>query len=156
MARKGGNPDLVKYRFTSGSERAKKAQIRSVEVQKQKHSVFKTVRAIVDDPAPDSIVNDAIIQFWKMRGIPRSKITPMMAELTPIYAKAVREADMFVLERIYKLLGLAFESTKENNVNIALSNAEDKPLKHDLSGGLSIEFIEVTPEPVEENEQVQV
>ena len=154
MARKGGNPDLVKYRFTS--EKAKIAQKRSTEVQKQKHSVFKTVRSIVDDPAPDSIVNDAIIQFWKMRGIPRSKITPMMAELTPIYAKAVREADMFVLERIYKLLGLSFESTKENNVNIALSNAEDKPLKHDLSGGLSIEFIEVTPEPVEENEQVQV
>lgn len=154
MARKGGNPDLVKYRFTS--EKAKLAQKRSTEVQKQKHSVFKTVRSIVDDPAPDSIVNDAIIAFWKMRGIPRSKITPMMAELTPIYAKAVRECDMFVLERIYKLLGLSFESTKEQNVTVALSNAEDKPLKHDISGGLAIEFVEVQPEPVEENEQVQV
>ena len=156
MARKGGNPDLVKYRFTSGSERAKKAQIRSVEVQKQKHSVFKTVRAIVDDPAPDSIVNEAIITFWKMRGIPRSKITPMMAELTPIYAKAVREADIFVLERIYKILGLSFESTKENNVSVALSNADDKPLQHDISGGLAIEFVEVKPEPVEANEQEPV
>ena len=156
MARKGGNPDLAKYRFTSGSERAKKAQIRSVEVQKQKHSVFKTVRAIVDDPAPDLLLNDNIVLFWKMRGIPRSKITPMMAELTPIYANAVNKADIFVLERIYKILGLSFESSKEQNVNVALSNADDKPLKHDISGGLAIEFIEVKPEPVEENEQVEV
>ena len=154
MARKGGNPDLVKYRFTS--ESAKKYSGMAAEARKRKYSVFATVRSIVDDPAPDSFINDAIVTFWKLRGIPRSKITPMMVELTPVYAKAVKEADILVLERIYKLLGLAFESTKEQNVNVALSNAEDKPLKHDISGGLAIEFIEVKPEPVEDNEQVEV
>ena len=154
MARKGGNPDLVKYRFTS--ESAKKYSGMAAEARKRKYSVFATVRSIVDDPAPDAFINDAVVQFWKLRGITRSKITPMMVELTPVYAKAVRDADILVLERVYRILGLAFESTKENNVNVALSNADDKPLQHDISGGLSIEFIEVKPEQVEADEQEAV
>lgn len=152
MARKGGNPDLKPFT----PEKARAAGKRSGEIRHKKASTFRAARAIIDSCAPNSIVNDKIADFWIKHGVNREDITPMMAEITPIYANAVAQSDMATLERVYKLLGISFESSREHNVKMSLENADDKPLKHDISGGLSITFEEVKPEPVEENEQEKV
>lgn len=152
MARKGGNPDLKPFT----SEKARAAGKRSGEVRNKKASTFRAARAIIDTAAPDTIVSDAIADFWAKHGVNRDDITPMLAEITPIYAKAVKDADMATLERVYKLIGISFESNREHNVKVSLENADDKPLKHDISGGLSITFEEVKPESIEDNEQEKV
>lgn len=152
MARKGGNPDLKPYT----PEKAREAAMKSAEVRRAKASTFRAVRAIVDSCAPNSIVSDKIADFWEKHGVKRKDITPMMAEITPIYANAVAQGDMSTLERVYRLLGISFESNREHNVKVSLENADDKPLKHDISGCLEITFEEVKPEPVEENEQEKV
>ena len=152
MARKGGNPDLKPFT----PEKARAAGKRSGEIRHKKASTFRAARAIIDSVAPDKIVSEKIRDFWEKHGVGRDEITPMLVEITPIYANAVAQGDMATLERVYKLIGISFESSREHNVKVSLENADDKPLKHDISGGLSITFEEVKPEPVEENEQEKV
>lgn len=108
------------------SETARAAQKKSVEVRRMKYAMFKSVRAIIETTAPDSIVSDKIKDFWQKHGVPRAKITPMLAEITPIYANAVAQGDMATLERIYRLLGLAFDSSKEHNISDSRSEDEEK------------------------------
>lgn len=91
-----------------------------------KYAMFKSVRAIIETTAPDSIVSDKIKDFWEKHGVPRAKITPMLAEITPIYANAVAQGDMATLERIYRLLGLAFDSSKEHNITDSRGEDEEK------------------------------
>lgn len=122
MARKGGNPDLKPYT----SEKAREAQKKSVESRKKKYAMFKSVRAIIETTAPDSIVSDKIRDFWAKHGVSRDKITPMLAEITPIYANAVAQGDIMVLERVYRLLGLAFDSSKEHNISDSVGETEEK------------------------------
>lgn len=127
MARKGGNPELAKFRFTS--ETGRKAAEKSHESFRRRFSAFAAVRPIVDEAAPDSMLPPPVIDFWKKHGVEKSKITPLMAELTPIYANAIRDGDIQVLERVYKLLGLSFESNREHNINLSVGNLEDKPFE---------------------------
>lgn len=108
------------------SETAKVASRKGLEVRLMKYNTFKTVRSIIDTTAPDSMVNDKIAKFWAMRGISRIRITPMMAELTPTYANAIAAGDINALERLYRLLGLAFDSTREHNTNEAMGESEEK------------------------------
>ena len=108
------------------SETAREAQKKSVEVRRMKYAMFKSVRAIIETTAPDSIVSDKIKDFWEKHGVPRAKITPMLAEITPIYANAVAQGDMATLERIYRLLGLAFDSSKEHNITDSRGEDEEK------------------------------
>ena len=122
MARKGGNPDLKPYT----PEKAREAQKKSVESRKKKYAMFKSVRAIIETTAPDSIVSDKIRDFWAKHGVSRDKITPMLAEITPIYANAVAQGDIMVLERVYRLLGLAFDSSKEHNISDSIGETEEK------------------------------
>ena len=148
MAGKRGNPNIAKTQFNS--ERAREAARRSAEVRREKSNTFKTAKALVDGEATKDMLNDSVVKFWAMRGVPKNKITPMMAEIAPIYNDAVRNHDMATLERVYRLFGVMFESDKENNVKVSLKNADGQPLKHEVSGGLVIQFEEVKPEPLDE------
>lgn len=121
MARRG-NPNLKPLT----SEKAREAQKKSVESRKKKYAMFKSVRAIIETTAPDSIVSDKIRDFWAKHGVSRDKITPMLAEITPIYANAVAQGDIMVLERVYKLLGLSFDSSKEHNISDSIGETEEK------------------------------
>ena len=121
---KRGNPNIAKYRFTT--ESARKAQQKGVEVRAIRYSMFKSVRSIIETTAPDDLVNDKIAKFWSMRGVPRNKITPMMAELTPTYANAIASGDIQILERLYRLFGLAFDSNREHNINDSVGDTEEK------------------------------
>lgn len=136
-----------RYKFTP--EAASRAGKRSAEVRREKGQTFKTAKALVDAQASDDLLNPAVVKFWAMRGVPKDKITPMMAEISPIYNDAVVKKDMATLERVYRLFGVMFESDKENNVKVALENADGNPLKHDISGGLNITFETKQPEPLE-------
>ena len=136
-----------RYKFTP--EAARRAGKRSAEVRREKGQTFKTAKALVDAQASDDLLNPAVVKFWAMRGVPKDKITPMMAEIAPIYNDAVGKKDMATLERVYRLFGVMFESDKENNVKVALENADGNPLKHDISGGLNITFETKQPEPLE-------
>lgn len=144
MARKGGNPDIRKYSFDS--ERAKAAAAKSRESRKQKAAQWRSVRSLIDSTAPVELRSPAMVDFWKKHGVDEKEITPMMAELTPIYADAIKNHDLDSLERIYKLFGLTFDSTKEQNLKVAFEN----PLEQNISGGLSVEIVERKPEPIEE------
>lgn len=144
MARKGGNPDIKKFCFDS--ERAKLAGKKSAESRKRKASQWFAVRALIDSTAPADLRVPGIVDFWKKHGIDEKDITPMMAEVTPIYVDAVKDHDLDKLERIYKLFGLAFDSTKDQNIKVAFEN----PLEQNISGGLSIEIVEKKPEPIDE------
>lgn len=108
------------------SETAREAQKKSVEVRRMKYAMFKTVRTIIETTAPDSMVSEKIKDFWAKHNVPRNKITPLMAEITPIYANAINSGDMATLERIYRLLGLAFESSKEHNITDSRGEDEEK------------------------------
>lgn len=146
---KRGNPRIKEIGFKQNPEKARAAAKRSAEVRREKANTFKTAKALVDAQACDDLLNPAVVKFWAMRGVPKSKITPMMAEIAPIYNDAVGKKDMATLERIYKLFGVMFESDKENNVKVSLANDNGEPLKHDISGGLKITFEEKKPEPIE-------
>ena len=73
------------------------------------------------------------------------KITPMMAEITPIYSAAIRDGDLVALERIYRLLGVTFESNKEHNINVSVGNTDDKPFEINYI----VDGIKQNPEMVE-------
>lgn len=127
MARKGGNPELKKFHFNS--ETAKAAQKKSTESQRKRFSVFSKVRPIIEETAPDSILTDNIVNFWAKHGVEREGITPMLVEITPVYAQAIKDMDFAVLERIYRLLGIAFDSNREHNINVSVGNVDDKPFE---------------------------
>lgn len=127
MARKGGNPDIKQHQFNS--ETAREAAYKSAEARRRKYSAFSAVRPIIDEVAPDEMLPESIVTFWRKHGVERDKITPMMAEITPIYASAIQAQDIAVLERVYKLLGLTFDSNREHNINVSLGNKEDKPFE---------------------------
>lgn len=148
MARKGGNPDLAKYRFTS--ETARKASLKAAKVRNERHSTFRSVRAIVERTAPDTIVTAKIEDFWEKHNVPRVKITPLMAELTPIYAKAVSTGDILVLERIYKILGITFDSTREHNTNDSVGEEQEKSFEINyIVDGTKQEPLQIECEQVE-------
>lgn len=147
---KRGNPHIEKNYWNS--DKAKEMAKRSHEARTKKKelaSAFKALRALVDKAAPKELLTEKVVEFWRIHGVARDQITPLMAETTPIYADAISNRDIKTLDMLYKLYGISFESTKEHNVKVALSNDDDKPLKHDVSGGLTIEFAEKKPEPIE-------
>lgn len=139
---KRGNPNIRKLAFTSETARAaaKKSRIS----QKNKCSMFKAVRALIDDCAPKVMLKEGVVRFWEMHGVEENQITSMMAELTPIYIDALNNHDLDSLERIYKMLGLTFDSTKEQNVKLAFDN----PLETKSTGELVINIVEKKPEPI--------
>lgn len=140
---KRGNPNITKYSFTSETARA--AASKSHLSQKKKASMFKAVRALIDDEAPSEMLKDGVVRFWEMHGVKKEQITSMMAELTPIYVDALNNHDLDHLERIYKMLGLTFDSTKEQNIKLAFEN----PLEQNVNGELKIEILEKKPEPID-------
>lgn len=147
---KRGNPHIEKNFWDK--EKAREMALRSHEARTKKKELanaFKATRSLVDFAAPKELVNESIMEFWKRRGVARDRITPLMAETTPMYAEAIAQKDIKTLKIIYELYGVTFESNKEHNVKVSLSNDDDKPLKHDISGGLKIEFVEKKPEPIE-------
>lgn len=128
---KKGNPNInqinVSTRITK--ETAKEYQRRSADSRKRNCSAFAAVRALIDEQATPSLLPDGVVKFWETHCVPREKITPLMAEITPIYAAAIREGDIVTLERIYRLLGLTFDSNKEHNINVSVGNKDDKPFE---------------------------
>ena len=146
MARKGGNPDIKKFCFTP--ETARKAAQKSRETRKQKAAQWRSVRSLIDSTAPVALRTAGVIEFWKAHGVDEKEITPMMAEITPIYADAIKNHDIDALERIYKLFGLAFDSTKEQNLKVAFENHLQQDV--DIKGGLTLEIVEKKPEPINE------
>ena len=144
MARKGGNPDIKKFCFTP--ETARKAAQKSRESRKQKAAQWKSVRALIDSTAPVDMRPKPLVDFWAKHGVDEKEITPMMAEVTPIYIDAIKEHDLDKLERIYKLFGLTFDSTKDQNLKVAF----ESPLEQNVSGGLTVEIVEKKPEPIDE------
>lgn len=130
-----GRKDIYKDAKPFDSKRAKRAGVLSGIVKRIKKSTFKATSAITDTRAPDEMVNKTVEQFWKMRNVERDDITPMMAEVTGLYANAVYNNKdepltlmerIAVLERIYKLFGIAFESNKEHNENERKEGEEEK------------------------------
>lgn len=144
MARKGGNPDIVKYSFRKGESRCAEAAKKAHESRARHFSAFQSVRSIVETAVPAESLNESIVSFWKSRGVEKENISPMMAEIAPIYADALKNHDIAVLERVYKLLGLTFESNREHNINVSLGNKEDKPFEINyIIGGKKVDPNEI-------------
>ena len=131
--------------YSFNSETARAAASKAHISRKRNAMMFKAVRALVDDGAPKEMLKDGVVKFWEMHGVKKDQITSMMAELTPIYADAINNRDLERLEKIYKMLGLTFESTKEQNIKLAFEN----PLEQKVEGGLKIEIAEKKPEPID-------
>lgn len=123
-----GNPHIneinQKTRFTSAN--AKAFAEKSHEARRKKKLMFQSLRALVDEQAPEEMLPPGVVEFWKRHGVPKDSITPIMAETTPIYADAINARDLPTLATLYRLYGVTFESTREHNVNVAVGNAEDK------------------------------
>ncbi len=127
MKRKG-NPHINEInkgtRITSAN--AKEYAERARESRRRKKLMFQSLRSLVDERAPDEMLPDGVVEFWKRHGVDKDSITPIMAETTPIYADAINNRDLPTLATLYKLYGVTFESTREHNVNVAVGNAEDR------------------------------
>ena len=104
------------------------------EIKRIKRNTFKSASKITDSQAPDEMVTKDIERFWKMRNVKREDITPMMAEVTAIYAKALYDKEepmslierITILERIYRLFGIAYESNHEHNASEKNSEGEER------------------------------
>ena len=145
--KKVGNPRIndtnVSTRITK--ENAREYQRRANEARKKNYAQWKSVQVMVNETAPDALLPAPVVDFWAKHGIERDRITPQMAEITPIYAAAIRDADFATLERIYRLFGLTFESNKEHNVNVVVGNKDDKPFEINYI----VDGIKQNPEMVE-------
>lgn len=126
-----GNRDIntVNKSTRFNSETARIANKKSHEAKRRKCSAFNAVRPLVDETAPVAMLPDGVVKFWENHGVSRDSITPLMAEITPIYAAAIKEGDIGTLERVYRLLGLTFDSNREHNINVSLGNKDDKPFE---------------------------
>lgn len=145
----GGNPRIVEFskktRFTK--ENAREMNRRSHEAQRRKASAFASVRALIDETAPAEMLPAPVVDFWKKHGVERDSITPLMAEITPIYAAAIRDGDMGTLERVYRLLGVTFDSNREHNINLSVGNTDERAFEINyIVNGEKIEAEEVSPE----------
>lgn len=145
--RKAGNPKINEINKSTRitPEKAREYQRRSCEARKKNCSAFAAVRALIDEQATPTLTPEPVIKFWEAHCVPRDKITPLMAEITPIYSAAIRDGDIVTLERIYRLLGLTFDSNREHNINVSVGNRDDKPfeIKYIVDG------IEKAPEIIE-------
>lgn len=131
MANRRGNPKIAeagrKTRFTS--ENAVENAVKSNQKQAAKRNTFASAQGMIDLPASEEYLTPSVVKFWADRNVPKENITPMLAEITPIYADAIRNRDLATLERIYRLLGLTFDCRREHNINLSLGNADDKPFE---------------------------
>lgn len=130
-----GRKDFAKEGKPFDSKRGKSAGVISGIVRRIKKDTFKAASLITDTRAPDEMVTASVEKFWKMRNVDRDSITPMMAEVTELYARAVyndKEEPMSlseriaVLERIYKLFGIAYDSNREHNASKRNESDEEK------------------------------
>ena len=144
---KVGNPRINKTNVSTRitKDNAREFQKRSAESRKRNCSAFAAVRALIDQQATEQLLPDPVVKFWAAHCVPKDKITPMMAEITPIYSEAIRQGDLVALERIYRLLGVTFESNKEHNINVSVGNTDDKPFEINYI----VDGIKQNPEMVE-------
>lgn len=148
---KRGNPNISAlgklHAFKKGSTKAKEASRKGLEARKKKASLFANVRPMVDFAMPASKITDKMAEFWESRNIPRDKITPVLADITPSFVEALNNRDWPTIHDIYKFLGLSFESTRDQNIKVAFEN--ELETKTEISGEMVIQFVEQKPEPIE-------
>lgn len=126
-----GNPDINRINMGTriNSANAKEYAERANAAKRRKRMMFASLRKLVDERAPDEMLPDGVVEFWRRHGVPRDEITPVMAETTAMYADAINARDFATLERIYRLYGLTFESNREHNINVSVGNQDDRPFE---------------------------
>lgn len=148
---KRGNPNISalgkQHAFKKGDSKAKEASRKGLEARKKKACLFANVRPMVDFALPSAKVNEKLAEFWESRNVPRDKITPVLADITPTFVEALNNRDWNTIHDIYKFLGLSFESTRDHNIKVAFEN--ELETKTELSGEMVIQFVEQKPEPIE-------
>lgn len=150
MSRKGGHPDFKKmaekHIWKKGDPKAVEAAHKSHEVRRQKKIIFATMRSYAEVPADEKDLSESLIAFWEKRGIPKEEITAMMVDISPMLADAIKAHDLDSYYKLMEMLGLTFNSTKEQNVKLTFENS----LNANVSGEMNITFEEKKPESVED------
>lgn len=131
MEKRRGNSRIneINRKTRINSANAKEYAERANASKRKKRLMFATLRKLVDERAPDSMLPDGVVEFWKRHGVERDEITPVMAETTGIYADAINARDFGTLERLYRLYGIHFDSSREHNVSVSLGNRDDRPFE---------------------------
>lgn len=145
MSCKGGNPLIVKHRFKKGDKRAAECALLAAEAKRKKRSIFASVRDYSEVIMPEEKIPEGVYKFWELRNVEKSNITAMMVDLTPILNNALKEGDFDTYYKVMEMLGLTFNSTKEQNLKVAFEN----PLQAEVNGELKIEIVEKKPEPID-------
>lgn len=150
MARKGGHPDFKemakKNLWKKGDPKAKLAAEKSAEVRRQKKLIFATMRSYAEVPAKEEDLSDSLVAFWEKRGIPKDSITAMMIDISPMLVDAIKGHDLDAYYKLMEMLGLTFNSTKEQNLKLTFENS----LNANVNGEMNITFEEKKPESVED------
>lgn len=146
MARKGGNPEVMKkHLWKKGDPKAVEAAYKSHEARRKNISIFNAIRPYATIACREEDLTEPLVKFWEQRGIERENITAMMKDLSPMLLDALQDHDFDKYYKIMDMLGLTFNSTKEQNVKVAFASE----LNTNVNGELKISFEEVKPEPID-------
>lgn len=139
------SPNLQKRRrFQKGDPRTVECAYKSHEAHRRNVSIFNSIRAYAQVPCKEEDLSESLVKFWTERGVEKGNITAMMKDLSPMLLDALKDHDFDKYYKIMDMLGLTFNSTKEQNIKVAFQNE----LKTEVSGELKIEFEEKKPEPI--------
>ena len=131
MTKKRGNPKIneINKGTRISSANAKEYAERANAAKRKKRLMFASLRKLIDERAPDEMLPDGVVEFWRRHGIEKDEITPVMAETTGIYMDAINARDFPTLSQLYRLYGVTFDSNREHNVNLSVGNQDDKPFE---------------------------
>lgn len=148
MGSKGGSKRTL---FKKGDPRAVECGKLGKIAQMKRLSIFASIRPYQEVPfdfansgMTEKTVN-SVINFWKMRNVPKENITAMHVDMTPMLADAIQARDVDTYIKLMGMLGCTFDSTRDQNIKVAFANT----LKSEVSGELNITFEEKKPEPID-------
>lgn len=137
--------------FKKGDKRASECGKLGKVAQMKRLSIFASIRPYQEVPfdfANSGMTEktvSSVINFWKLRNVPKENITAMHVDMTPMLADAIQNRDVDTYLKLMAMLGCTFDSTREQNIKVAFENQ----LKTEVSGELKIEFEAKIPEPID-------